>query len=96
MNCFVNFHTLLEKQFDKKIKIFQSNSGGEFSGKDFQHLLDHGIMHQVSCPATLEQNSVVERKHHHVIELGLAMMYHAGMPKKYWVEAFGTAIYLIN
>ena len=53
-------------------------------------------MNQVFCPTTPEQNSVAERKHRHVIELGVAMMYHASMPKKYWVEAFGTAIYLIN
>lgn len=49
-----------------------------------------------SLVLTPEQNGVVERKHRHVIELGLAMVYHASVPKRCWVDAFGTAIFLIN
>ena len=29
-------------------------------------------------------------------ELGLTMMFHAHVPKWFWVEAFGTAVWLIN
>lgn len=39
---------------------------------------------------------MVKRKHRHVIELGLAMLYHASVPKRYWVNAFGTIVFLIN
>uniref|UniRef100_A0A2N9EXT0 Uncharacterized protein n=1 Tax=Fagus sylvatica TaxID=28930 RepID=A0A2N9EXT0_FAGSY len=41
-------------------------------------------------------NSVAERKHRHVVELGLAMLLHASAPKYLWVEAFLTATFLIN
>ena len=58
--------------------------------------MQKGIIHQLSCPGTPEQNSIAERKHRHVVELGLAMMLHASMPKRYWVESFLTSIYLIN
>lgn len=41
--CFIVSHKLVEKQFDKTIKIFQSDGGGEFSSKDFlKYLADHG------------------------------------------------------
>lgn len=87
----------MEKQLDKSIKFFQSDGGGEFSSKDFlNYFSDHGIIHQLSCTDTPEQNGVAECKHRHVIELGLSMMYHACIPRRYWIEAFRTAIYLIN
>lgn len=39
---------------------------------------------------------LVERKHRHVIETGLALLAHASVPHLYWHEAFRTAVYLIN
>ena len=36
------------------------------------------------------------RKHHHIVEVGLALLAHASMPLKFWDEAFLTATYLIN
>jgi hypothetical protein len=50
------------------------------------------ITYQIFCPYTPGQNGVAERKHLHIVELGLAMLYEASMP----VEAFSTAIFLIN
>jgi hypothetical protein len=49
----------------------------------------------VSCPHT-QQNGVVERKHRHIVEMGLSLLAHASMPLKYWDEAFLAATYLIN
>jgi hypothetical protein len=50
----------------------------------------------VSCPHTHQQNGSAERKHQHIIEVGLSLLSHASMPLKYWDEAFLTATYLIN
>uniref|UniRef100_A0A2N9I9N7 CCHC-type domain-containing protein n=1 Tax=Fagus sylvatica TaxID=28930 RepID=A0A2N9I9N7_FAGSY len=50
----------------------------------------------VSCPGTPEQNGVAERKHRHIVETGLTMLFHARLPKNLWIEAFMTAVYLIN
>lgn len=59
------FQKMKENQLGKKFKIFQSNNGGEFKKKrkkkkEFldDHLLDFGIVHQLSCPGTPEQNSI--------------------------------------
>jgi hypothetical protein len=39
---------------------------------------------------------VAERKHRHIVEVGLSLLAHASMPLKFWDEAFLTATYLIN
>lgn len=67
---------------------------------EFQVLSSHfkscGISHRLSCPYTHHQNSVVERKHRHVTETGLALMAKASLPLIFWQDAFETAVYLIN
>lgn len=76
------FQTMVENQLGKKIKFFRSDNGGGFSKKEFlDHLLDCGIVHQLSCLGTPYQNSIAERKHRHVVELKPAMLYQALVPK---------------
>jgi histone deacetylase 1/2 len=38
----------------------------------------------------------LQRKHRHIVEVGLALLANASMPLKYWDEAFLTATFLIN
>jgi hypothetical protein len=94
-NIFLEFQSLVERMFNKKIISVQSDWGGEY-----EHLNSYfrklGITHQVSCPHTHQQNGSVERKHHHIVDMGLALLAHASMPLKYWDEAFLAATYLIN
>ncbi|OMO62605.1 Integrase, catalytic core [Corchorus capsularis] len=95
--CFIKFHKFITIQFERPIKNFQSDGGGEFDKGEFQsYLSHHGIHHQLSCPRTFEQNGLAERKHCNITKLGLTMMLHASVPKRFWVEAFSTAVWLIN
>ena len=55
-----------------------------------------GIVHHVSCPHTHQQNGDAERKHRHIVEVGLSLLSYASMPLKYWDEAFIAAVHLIN
>jgi hypothetical protein len=50
----------------------------------------------VSFPHAHQQNGSAERKHRHIVEVGLALLANASMPLKFWDEAFFTATYLIN
>lgn len=50
----------------------------------------------MSCPHTPQQNGLAERKHRHVTELGLSLMFQSKVPHQLWVEAFMTATYLGN
>lgn len=45
---------------------------------------------------THHQNGVVERKHRHIVELGLSLLSHASLPLSFWDHAFLTGVYLIN
>jgi hypothetical protein len=88
---------MVERQFDQKILIFQSDGGGEYSAGAFiNHLRQLGIIHHMSCPKTPEQNGMAERKHRNITELGLTMMVHSKIPKRFWVDAFSTSVFLIN
>lgn len=55
-----------------------------------------GVIRSLICPRTPHQNGVVERKHRHVVELGLTLLSHASLPLKLWDYAFQTAVFLIN
>ncbi|KAH9801962.1 retrovirus-related pol polyprotein from transposon RE2 [Citrus sinensis] len=97
LQCFLKFQKQVENQMERKIKIFQSDGGGEFSSIIFQqHLQQSGIIKQTSCPYTPQQNGVAERKHRHIMETALTMLFESSLPLKYWVEAVLTAVYLIN
>ena len=59
-------------------------------------LLEKGIVSQRSCPYTPQQNGVAERKNHHLLNVTRTLLIEFSVPSKYWVEAFSTAVYLIN
>ncbi|CAA7017944.1 unnamed protein product [Microthlaspi erraticum] len=92
---FLPFKALVENHFHTKIGTLYSDNGGEFIALRLL-LASAGITHLTSPPHTLEHNGVSERKHRHIVETGLSLLTHAGMPKTYWTYAFATAVYLIN
>jgi histone deacetylase 1/2 len=92
---FREFQTLVERLFDRKILTMQTDWGGEYK-KLHSFFEKIGITHHVSCPHAHQQNGSVERKHRHIVEVGLALLAHASMPLKFWDEAFLAATYLIN
>ena len=96
-SVFVRFQKMVENLFQLKILKFQSDGGGEFVNHAFlSHLSQCGIQHLVSCPHTPQQNGISERKHRHITELGITMLFHSKAPQELWVEAFFTATFLGN
>jgi histone deacetylase 1/2 len=73
----------------------QIDWGGEYEKLNgfFQQV---GITHHVSCPHAHQQNGSAERKHRHIVEVGLVLLANAFMPLKLWDEAFITSTFLIN
>jgi hypothetical protein len=51
---------------------------------------------KLALPPHHQQNGAVERKHRHIVEMGLVFLVHASMPLKFSDEAFLAAVYLIN
>ena len=89
---FKDFQILVKRYFDRKIIAMQTDWGGEY-----EKLINKiGISHHVSCPHAHQQNRSAERKHRHIVEVGLSLLAHASMPLKFWDEAFLATTYLIN
>lgn len=94
---FVEFKNYAEKQFSTSLKIFRTDGGTEYvNHKMDQFLVSQGVVHQHSCPYTSAQNGIAERKHRHITDSAIALLYHSGVPLKYWFEAVATATFLIN
>lgn len=95
--AFVKFYAYVENHFNAKIKILQSDGGGEFISNNFKNYLDtHGILNYISCPYTPQQNGLVERKHRHLIETTITLLSIAKLPQKFWYHAIAHVTFLIN
>lgn len=56
----------------------------------------HRISHFTTPPHTPQHNGSAERRHCHLVEIGLTLLHQACIQLKYWSYAFETAVYLIN
>lgn len=79
LNALKRFYKYVTTQFNTIIKADQSNFGGEFMPFT-SYLKELGIIHRLTCPHTSHQNGIVERKHRHILEMGLTFLAHAAMP----------------
>ena len=76
LSIFKHFKSMVETQFNSKLKILRIDNGSEYINNDFKSFCStSGILHQSSCPHTPEQNGVSERKHRHIVETGLTLLY---------------------
>jgi len=59
-------------------------------------MASHGIINQSSCPHTLQQNGVAERKHHHLVDTARTLLINAHASFRFWGDAILAVCYLIN
>lgn len=87
VNAFNIFRFFVENKFSTKIKAMQCDNGGEYRPiVSIAQATDIKI--KLICPYTSTQNGRAERKHRHVVEMGLTRLAQASLPLCYWVEAF--------
>ena len=61
LQVYSNFAKMVETQFSRRIKIFQSDNALEYTQYAFQAVLhSYGTIHQLTCPSTSLQNGRAE------------------------------------
>ena len=94
---FKEFKALVENLSKKKIKIFRSNNGGEFTGGEFKSFcMEARIKRELSSPYNPQQNGVAERKNRTIMEAVKAMIHDQDLLMHLWAEAAGTIVYMQN
>jgi len=96
VDAYFAFEHYVTRQFNKHIKVFHSDGGGEIiNSKLSSHFLSTGVVHQISCPYTSEQISIVERRNRVIRELGMTMLFHSGVPLSLWVEKLSLLLFIL-
>ena len=94
---FLEWKAMVEKSVGRKLKVFRTDNGGEYTSKEFErYLMTEGVRHELTIPKTPEQNGVSERMNRTLVEATRAMLVAANLPHRFWAEALSTATYLRN
>lgn len=92
IKVFPEFINFVETQYKTKVKGVRSNNAKEL----VELFKSKGIMSYHSCHETPQQNSVVERKHQHILNVARSLMFQAKLPLELWSDCVLTAVFLMN
>ncbi|CAI7730890.1 unnamed protein product [Closterium sp. NIES-53] len=81
----------------KSVLMLRSDRGGEFLGKEFTDFVDgKGIVHDLTCPYTPQQNDMAEREMRTAVESVRTMLLHMGVQHHWWHLALRQAVWVRN
>lgn len=82
LTIFPEFLKMVETQYKTVVKAVRSDNAQELK---FTALFKQkGIVSYHSCPETPEQNTVVERKHQHILNVARSLMFQSHLPLELW------------
>src|ERR1041385_7160348 len=94
---FKEFQNEVENHRDKKIKFLRSDRGGEYLSHEFrEHLIERGIVSQLTPPRTPQRNGVSERRNRTLLDMVRSMMSLTDLPLSFWGYALETAAFTLN
>ncbi|KAJ9566114.1 hypothetical protein OSB04_002080 [Centaurea solstitialis] len=94
---FREFQNEVQNQLGRKIKFLRSDRGGEYLSDEFDnHLMECGIVSQLTPPYTPQMNGVSERRNRTLLDMVRSMMCHSTLPISFWGHALETAAHILN
>ena len=93
----INLIIFIKNHFKSTVKFIRTDNAKELcDGAMVQLYHRFGIVNQKSCVKTPQQNGIVERKHHHLLETARALLFQYNLPKSFWGGCVLCSTYLIN
>lgn len=83
LRVFSEFIAMVETQYKTKVQGVRSDNAKELMFTDLYR--SKGIKSFHSCPETPQQNSVVERKRQHILNLARALVFQSKLSLEYWL-----------
>ena len=94
---FKRWKNMVENQFDVKLKVLQSDNGGEYISDEMgEYLASKGILARPTTPHNPHQNGVAERLNRTLTELIRSMLHEKGLDRSFWAEALAVAVHVRN
>ena len=103
---FKAFKAKVELQQGKMIKVVHYDKGGEYYGRYDEtrcnpgpfarYLQECDIDAQYTMSGTPQQNGIVERRNHMLLDMVRCMLVSSSLPEFLWAEALKTATYILN
>ncbi|CAI7758727.1 unnamed protein product [Closterium sp. NIES-53] len=94
---FQKWLVLVERQAKKSVLMLRSDRGGEFLRKEFTDFVDgKGIVHDLTCPYTPQQNGMAEREMRTAVESVRTMPLHMDVQHHWWHLALRQAVWVRN
>ena len=91
----MNYCVMVKTQFNMHVKVIRSDNGKEITSSPMKNFyVDNGIIHEISCVDTPQQNGRVERKHYHILNTARALQFQASLPLDFWGECALAIAYL--
>ena len=87
----------VEMQLGAKIKILNSDRGGEYQGEEFsEYLKTKGTHQKLNVHDTHHQTGVAECCNRTIAERICTLLHASGLPKNLWGEATRHVVWLLN
>ncbi|KAJ9545070.1 hypothetical protein OSB04_024777 [Centaurea solstitialis] len=94
---FKEFQNEVQNQLDRKIKFLRSDRGGEYLSQEFDnHLMESGIVSQLTPPYTPQMNGVSEMRNRTLLDMVRSVMCRSSLPVSFWGHALETAAHILN
>ncbi|GJW97991.1 retrovirus-related pol polyprotein from transposon TNT 1-94 [Tanacetum coccineum] len=93
----IKFLKMIQLRLKVPVRRIKTDNGTEFVNQTLHEYYEKvGISHETSVARSLQQNDVVERWNHTLIEATRTMLIYAKAPLFLWAEAVATACYTQN